>query len=91
MIQADMRYGALSAKVRALYGKRLRTAHLQTRIKARPEEARRHLDEALLRRVSGYFLRHAAGYHMCVVHTDRAPEEAFADVRERLDVLYRGE
>ena len=61
------------------------------RIKARPEEARRHLDEALLRRVSGYFLRHAAGYRMRVVHTDRTPEEAFADVRERLDVLYRGE
>ena len=61
------------------------------RITARPEEARRHLDEVLLRRVSEYFLRHAAGYRMCVVHTDRAPEEAFADVRERLDVLYRGE
>lgn len=61
------------------------------RIKARPEEARRHLDEKLLKSVSEYFLLHASEYHMTTVCTDRDPDEAFSDVRDRLNALYRGE
>lgn len=61
------------------------------RIKARPEELRRHLDEELLKRVSEYFLGHANEFRMTVAKTNRDAEIVFSEIQEKIDALYGGE
>ncbi len=60
------------------------------RIKARPEEARRLLNEELLKRVAQYFFSHAKEYGMTVAKTDACAEEVFNRFRDKLSKLYRG-
>lgn len=61
------------------------------RIKARPEELRRHLDQALLRRVSEYFRDNAEEFGMTVVKTDREVETVFFEIQRKIDAIYGGD
>lgn len=57
------------------------------RIRSRPEEARRYLDEEQLRRVSDNFRRMSRPYGFIVVDSSRPAEQTFADVRAALDTV----
>lgn len=61
-----------------------------SRIRSRPEEARRHLDEELLHKVATYFLEHAEQYRMVIARTDRGAEMVFSDLLPYIDSLYGG-
>lgn len=54
------------------------------RIRARPEECDRYLDESLLHRVAARFRGMAAREKFVVLDTDGAPEKAFARIEETL-------
>lgn len=54
------------------------------RIKSRPDECDRHLDEPLLLRVAGEFLGMAKGEGFVVLDTEGEPEKAFAVVEREL-------
>ncbi len=54
------------------------------RIKKRPEECTRHLDEALLRKVSREFLSMREEAEFCILDTAGKAESAFAKVKARL-------
>jgi dTMP kinase len=55
------------------------------RIKDRPEECRRHLDEDLLRRVSVNFIEMAKGYGFVRLDTSGNTDKPFAAIRAALD------
>ena len=55
------------------------------RIKSRPSECDRHLNEALLRGVADEFLKMAKTENFVKVYTKREAESAFLEVEERLD------
>ncbi len=60
------------------------------RIKARPEECRRHLDETLLRNVTAEFfsMRREAGFN--IIDTSKSPDSAFKEVKNILDGVLEG-
>ena len=55
------------------------------RIKSRPSECDRHLNEALLRGVAEEFLEMAKTENFVKIYTKREAESAFLEVEERLD------
>lgn len=55
------------------------------RIKSRPGECERHLDEALLWNVAEEFLKMAKAENFIKIYTRKEAESAFSEVRERLD------
>lgn len=55
------------------------------RIKARPSECHRYLDEELLRRVADEFLRMSKRGKFVVLHTDREPQTSFSEIRSALE------
>lgn len=57
------------------------------RIRRRPEECRRHLDEQLLRSVAREFLRRRGTFALHLIDTAREPEVAFAQMRPYLNRL----
>ena len=54
------------------------------RIRERPDECNRHLDEPLLRNVAEEFRKMAKRERFTVLDTGRVPEEAFLEVERRL-------
>lgn len=54
------------------------------RIRERPDECNRHLDEPLLRNVAEEFRKMAKRERFTVLDTGRVPEEAFCEVEKRL-------
>ena len=61
-----------------------------SRIRARPQEAERFLDETLLKNVAEEFLRLRGAAGFCVLETDRAPERAFERVKNNIDRMTEG-
>ena len=57
------------------------------RIRRRPKECRRHLDEQLLRSVAREFLRRREKFALHLIDTAREPEAAFAQMRPYLNRL----
>ncbi len=55
------------------------------RIKSRPEECNRHLDETLLKSVASNFMRYRKRWDLQLVETDRDAEQSFEEVKKRLD------
>lgn len=55
------------------------------RIKSRPEECNRHLDETLLKSVAANFMRYRKRWDLQLVETDRDAEQSFEEVKKRLD------
>ena len=62
-----------------------------SRIKMRPEEVRRYLNEELLRDVAKYFFDNACNYGMQIIETNRDADSAFEEMRIALDRLFGGE
>ena len=61
------------------------------RIKSRPEERERFLDEELLKRVAENFLKYSRKWGLHVVKTDRDASLAFIEVRKKLEQLWRND
>ena len=57
------------------------------RIRSRPEECSRHLNEALLSAAAGEFLKLKKSEGFTLIDTETDAERAFASVREKLDEL----
>lgn len=57
------------------------------RIRSRPEEAGRHLDEGLLQRVYAEFLKMSGANGFIRLNTCRLPEKAFQKAEEAFDLL----
>lgn len=55
------------------------------RIRSRPEEMDRYLDETLLKSVAGNFMRYRKRWNLQLVETDRTAERAFEVIKKRLD------
>ena len=55
------------------------------RIKKRVEECDRYLNEALLKKVRGEFLRLSRRYDFQSINTEREPAAAFGDVKKILE------
>lgn len=60
------------------------------RIRSRPEECRRHLDERLLYGVAAEFLELAKDNEFTVLDTAQSAERAFAAVKKRIDEAVAG-
>ena len=59
------------------------------RIRQRPEEARRHLNEGLLTKVAEQFLRMRKAYGIKLIRTDRPARDTFCEVKTYLDQIIR--
>ncbi len=57
------------------------------RIRNRPEERERYLNEELLKRVADGFLRQSRRFGLQIVNTNREASEAFAEVKKTLDKI----
>ena len=55
------------------------------RIRSRPAEKDRYLDEVLLKNVAGNFMRYRKRWNLQLVETDRAAEQSFEEIKERFD------
>lgn len=57
------------------------------RIKERPEEVRRHLDESQLTKVAAGFLKMAKSENFVILNTSKNADEAFLNIKEGIDEL----
>lgn len=57
------------------------------RIRTRPTEKDRYLDETLLKNVAGNFMRYHKRWNLQLVDTDRTAEQSFEEIKKRLHVI----
>ncbi|MCI8343381.1 MAG: dTMP kinase [Clostridia bacterium] len=60
------------------------------RIKARPEEKDRYLNEGLLKKVAQYFMRYRKKFGLKLIETQGSAETAFQAIRKQLNLLLGG-